>query len=127
MTFHPSPLRDGAEPHSGADGVRGIPLAGGGGDGGWVERADAADGGFASAGAMNGAGPMNGEGPHAPPPQSAPHRDGELALAELSPPSLGPIDRTMRFLYARGISARNLVRPFHKPSKMRLLATVAEH
>lgn len=126
MTFHPSPLRDGAEPHSGADGVRGIPLAGGGGDGGWVERADAADGGFASAGAMNGAGPMNGEGPHAPPPQSAPHRDGELALAELSPPSLGPIDRTMRFLYARGISARNLVRPFHKPSKMRLLATVAE-
>lgn len=47
-------------------------------------------------------------------------------LADLSPPRLGALDRTMRFLYARGVPARNLVRPFHKPARLRLLATVDE-
>lgn len=50
----------------------------------------------------------------------------EPALADLSPPRLGLVDGAMRFLYARGVSAHNLVRPFHKPSRLRLLATVDE-
>ncbi|WP_164844011.1 heparinase II/III family protein [Croceicoccus ponticola] len=51
---------------------------------------------------------------------------GEPTLADISPPRLGMIDGAMRFLYARGVPARNLVRPFHKPSRLRLLATVDE-
>lgn len=51
---------------------------------------------------------------------------GEPDLADLSPPKLGFVDGAMRFLYARGVAARNLVRPFHKPSRLRLLATVDE-
>ncbi|WP_066559639.1 heparinase II/III family protein [Croceicoccus bisphenolivorans] len=51
---------------------------------------------------------------------------GEPELADLAPPRLGMVDGAMRFLYARGVSARNLVRPFHKPSRLRILATVDE-
>lgn len=51
---------------------------------------------------------------------------GEPELADLSPPRLGLIDGAMRFLYARGVPAHTLVRPFHKPSRLRLLATVDE-
>ncbi|AKM08956.1 heparinase II/III family protein [Croceicoccus naphthovorans] len=51
---------------------------------------------------------------------------GEPTLADFTPPRLGMVDGTMRFLYARGVSARNLVRPFHKPSRTRILATVDE-
>lgn len=52
--------------------------------------------------------------------------DDGPSLSDLSPPRLGLVDGTMRFLYARGVPARNLVRPFHKPSRLRLLATVDE-
>ncbi|HEX2793775.1 MAG TPA: heparinase II/III family protein [Croceicoccus sp.] len=52
--------------------------------------------------------------------------DDGPSLSDLSPPRLGLIDGAMRFLYARGVPARNLVRPFHKPSRLRLLATVDE-
>ncbi|GGD41065.1 heparinase II/III family protein [Croceicoccus pelagius] len=55
-----------------------------------------------------------------------PTLSGEPELADLSPPRLGVVDGAMRFLYARGVSARNLVRPFHKPSRLRILATVDE-
>jgi len=53
-------------------------------------------------------------------------KGGEPALADLSPPRLGLVDGAMRFFYARGVSAHTLVRPFHKPSRLRLLATVDE-
>ncbi len=119
MAFDPTRLREdvlrnaehragrAARPASG----RGIPLMGQGGDGGWVEDEPAgAD--------------ESGPPPSAPPSSSA--RDTEISLAELSAPRLGLIEKAQRFLYARGVSARNLVRPFHKPSRLRLLATVAE-
>lgn len=98
MGVEPSGLREG-KGDAAAAGWRAVPLSGAGGDGGLIDTSYAADGGAAT---------------------------GEPGLADLSPPRLGPVDGAMRFLYARGVSARNLVRPFHKPSRLRLLATVDE-
>ena len=46
--------------------------------------------------------------------------------ADLAAPELSMRDRAIRAAYARGVSARNLVRPFGKPAPLRLLGTVAE-
>lgn len=97
MGFEPARLHDEPVGHT-ATRRRALPLNGHGGDGGLTETGPVAETGASA----------------------------EPALAELSPPRLGIVDGTMRFLYAHGVSARNLVRPFHKPSRLRLLATVAE-
>jgi uncharacterized heparinase superfamily protein len=47
-----------------------------------------------------------------------------LAIADFAPPSVGPGEALIRFAYRIGISGSTLARPFGKPAKMRLLATV---
>ena len=47
-----------------------------------------------------------------------------LAIADFAPPSVGPGEALIRFAYRLGISGSTLARPFGKPAKMRLLATV---
>jgi len=103
MGVEPADLRDAV----GGSGTarRAVPLIGKAGDGGLVDGETAA--------------PVVA-------PIAAEAISAEPGLAEFSPPRLGLIDGTMRFLYARGVAARNLVRPFHKPSRLRLLATVDE-
>jgi uncharacterized heparinase superfamily protein len=47
-----------------------------------------------------------------------------LAIADFSPPSVGPGEALIRFAYRMGVSGSTLSRPFGKPAKARLLATV---
>jgi uncharacterized heparinase superfamily protein len=47
-----------------------------------------------------------------------------LAIADFAPPSVGPGEALIRFAYRLGVSGSTLARPFGKPAKMRLLATV---
>ncbi len=47
-----------------------------------------------------------------------------LAIADFSPPSVGPGEALIRLAYRMGISGSTLARPFGKPAKARLLATV---
>jgi uncharacterized heparinase superfamily protein len=47
-----------------------------------------------------------------------------LALADFSPPSVGPGERLLRLAYRLGVPGSALTAPFRKPSKVRLLATV---
>ena len=48
-----------------------------------------------------------------------------LALADFSPPSLGAGERLIRLAYRLGVPGSVLAKPFGKPAKPRLLATVA--
>lgn len=48
-----------------------------------------------------------------------------LALADFSPPSLGPGERLIRLAYRLGVPGSTLTSPFAKPAKPRLLGTVA--
>ncbi|MXO75323.1 heparinase [Altererythrobacter aerius] len=47
-----------------------------------------------------------------------------LALADFAPPAVGPGDALIRFAYRMGVSCATLARPFGKPARPRLLATV---
>ncbi len=47
-----------------------------------------------------------------------------LAMADFSPPSLSAGERLLRFAYRLGVPGSTLARPFRKPGKARLLATV---
>ncbi len=47
-----------------------------------------------------------------------------LALADFSPPSVGAGEALIRLAYRLGVSGSTLARPFGKPAKARLLATV---
>jgi uncharacterized heparinase superfamily protein len=64
-------------------------------------------------------------------PQVTAERPGELiepgralAIADFSPPSVGPGEALIRLAYRLGVSGATLARPFGKPAKARLLATV---
>ncbi|TCJ41175.1 heparinase II/III family protein [Parafrankia sp. BMG5.11] len=47
-----------------------------------------------------------------------------LALADFAPPSVGPGEALIRLAYRMGVSGSTLARPFGKPARPRLLATV---
>lgn len=47
-------------------------------------------------------------------------------LSALLPPRIGPVDRLIRFAFARGVKPSTLARPFRKPARLRLLATVEQ-
>ena len=47
-----------------------------------------------------------------------------LALADFAPPSVGAGEKIIRFAYRLGIPGSTLTRPFRKPAKLRLAATV---
>ena len=64
-------------------------------------------------------------------PQVLDERAGEiiepgraLAIADFSPPSVGAGEALIRLAYRMGVSGATLARPFGKPAKARLLATV---